>query len=56
MVDTTINKILHDPISYLKNNGCHGTDRPRTLDLVHKLFGLDEMAPDDMPDITDEAD
>lgn len=50
MVDTTINKILHDPINYLKNNGGHSTEWPRTLDLVHKIFGLDNGPPGNEPD------
>ncbi len=41
MVQATINKILHDPTQYLKNNGCQG-DRAQSLDIARKLFRLDE--------------
>jgi glutamyl-tRNA reductase len=41
MVQTTVNKILHDPTRYLKSNGCLG-DRSVSLDVARKLFGLDE--------------
>jgi glutamyl-tRNA reductase len=41
MVHATINKILHDPTQYLKNNGCQG-DRSQSLDFARKLFRLDE--------------
>ncbi len=41
MTNALVNKILHDPTSYLKSNGCQG-DRANSLDITRKLFGLDE--------------
>ncbi len=41
MMEATINKILHDPTSYLKREGCMG-DRSMSLDVARKLFGLDK--------------
>jgi glutamyl-tRNA reductase len=41
MLQTTVNKILHDPTQYLKSNGCQ-SDRSVSLDLARKLFRLDE--------------
>lgn len=41
MTDAMVNKLLHDPTSYLKRNGCTG-DRSIALDVARKLFGLDE--------------
>jgi len=35
-----INKILHDPTIFLKNNGCHGS-KSVYLDITRKLFKLD---------------
>ena len=42
VLQSTINKILHDPTSYLKSNGMYHTDRSRSLDTVRRLFKLDE--------------
>ena len=39
MTNSLINKILHDPTLFLKNNGCHG-DRFAYIDLTRKLFKL----------------
>ena len=41
MMNTVVNKLLHDPTSYLKRNGCSG-DRSISLDIARKLFKLDE--------------
>jgi glutamyl-tRNA reductase len=41
LIDATVNKILHHPTYYLKNNGCQG-DRPVALDIARKLFDLDD--------------
>lgn len=41
MTDAMINKILHQPTQYLKSDGCMG-DRSKSLDIVRKLFALDE--------------
>ncbi len=41
MVHATVKKILHDPMHYLKSNGCQG-DRALSLDITRKLFNLDE--------------
>ncbi|MBC2695818.1 MAG: glutamyl-tRNA reductase [Desulfobacteraceae bacterium] len=41
MTNALINKILHDPTLFLKNNGCHG-DRFTYIDLTRKLFKLDD--------------
>jgi len=41
MTNSLINKILHDPTLFLKNNGCRG-DRFAYIDLTRKLFKLDE--------------
>ncbi len=41
MTNSLINKILHDPTLFLKNNGCHG-DRFAYIDLTRKLFKLDD--------------
>lgn len=41
MKDAMINKILHDPTIFLKNNGCHGS-KSVYLDITRKLFKLDE--------------
>ncbi len=41
LIDSTVNKILHDPTRYLKSNGCQG-DRSASLDIARKLFGLDK--------------
>ncbi len=42
MTDALINKILHDPTLFLKNNGCHGDHKSLYLDITRKLFRLDE--------------
>ncbi len=41
MTNALINKILHDPTLFLKNNGCHG-DRFAYIDLTRKLFKLND--------------
>jgi glutamyl-tRNA reductase len=41
MTDALINKILHDPTLFLKNNGFHG-NKTLYLDMTRKLFNLDE--------------
>jgi glutamyl-tRNA reductase len=41
MSEAMVNKVLHHPTHFLKNNGCRG-DRSVPLDLVRKLFALDE--------------
>ena len=41
MTNSLINKIMHDPTLFLKNNGCHG-DRVAYIDLTRKLFKLDD--------------
>ncbi|MGD8975544.1 MAG: glutamyl-tRNA reductase, partial [Desulfobacterales bacterium] len=41
MVDSLINKILHDPTLFLKKNGMIG-DKSLYIDTVRKLFKLDE--------------
>jgi glutamyl-tRNA reductase len=41
MTNSLINKIMHDPTLFLKNNGCYG-DRSAYIDLTRKLFKLDE--------------
>lgn len=46
MIDAIVNKILHDPIDYLRNSGCHADSCSRALDEIHKLFGLDDGGPD----------
>ena len=46
MSRATVNKILHQPTSYLKSNGCQG-DRAVSLDITRKLFGLDEPEKDE---------
>ena len=40
MTQSMINKILHDPMVYLKRNGCHG-DKSLHIDCTRKLFNLD---------------
>jgi glutamyl-tRNA reductase len=40
MIQAMINKILHDPTTYLKRNGCMG-NRSLHLDVTRKLFNLD---------------
>ena len=41
MKTALINKVLHHPTVFLKENGCHG-DRAVYLDTVRKLFQLDD--------------
>ncbi|MDL1968620.1 MAG: glutamyl-tRNA reductase [Deltaproteobacteria bacterium] len=41
MTNSLINKIMHDPTLFLKNNGCHG-DRFAYIDLTRKLFKIDD--------------
>jgi glutamyl-tRNA reductase len=41
MTDAIINKILHDPTLFLKQNGYHGANSA-TIDFTRKLFRLDE--------------
>jgi len=40
MTEAMINKILHDPTMFLKNNGCR-EDKSVYLDIIRKLFNLD---------------
>lgn len=40
MARALVNKILHAPTQFLKQNGCHG-DKAVSLDLARKLFDLD---------------
>lgn len=41
MTQSMINKILHDPMLFLKSNGYHG-DKSAFIDITRKLFNLDE--------------
>jgi glutamyl-tRNA reductase len=41
MTQAMINKILHDPTTYLKRNGCYG-DKSTHIDITRKLFNLDD--------------
>jgi glutamyl-tRNA reductase len=41
MTEAMLNKILHDPTLFLKNNGCRG-DKSLYLDITRRLFNLDE--------------
>ena len=41
MADSLINKILHDPTLFLKQNGMRG-DKSFYIDTVRKLFKLDK--------------
>ena len=41
MTNSLINKIMHDPTLFLKNNGCHG-DKVTYIDFTRKLFKLDD--------------
>lgn len=41
MVEALLNKILHDPIQYMKSNGCHRNESA-AVSLVRTLFNLDE--------------
>lgn len=41
MAAALVNKILHDPTHFLKQNGCH-SDKSASLDLMRKLFKLEE--------------
>jgi glutamyl-tRNA reductase len=40
MTGALVNKILHEPTSFLKNDGCYGT-KSKSLDLTRRLFNLD---------------
>ena len=40
MATAVVNKILHAPTTFLKQNGCHG-DKAVSIDLTRKLFDLD---------------
>jgi glutamyl-tRNA reductase len=42
MLQATVNKILHDPTQYLKNNGCLGGRRTVSVNFIRKLFRLDD--------------
>jgi len=42
ILQTTINKILHDPTRYLKSSGMHSGSRSQAIDMVRKLFNLDD--------------
>ncbi|MGD9212163.1 MAG: glutamyl-tRNA reductase [Desulfobacteraceae bacterium] len=41
MAHALVNKILHAPTQFLKQNGCHGDDKAASIDLARKLFDLD---------------
>ena len=41
MTGALVNKILHEPTSYLKKDGCRG-NKSVTVDLTRKLFNLEE--------------
>lgn len=41
MTEAIVNKFLHDPTIYLKNEGYHG-NKSLSLDLARKLFNLDQ--------------
>jgi glutamyl-tRNA reductase len=41
MTQAMVNKMLHDPTTYLKRNGCHG-DKSIYIDVIRKLFNLDD--------------
>ncbi len=41
MAQSLTNKILHDPMRYLKSSGCQ-KDRATSLDITRKLFGLED--------------
>ena len=41
MADAMMNRILHDPVLFLKQDGCHG-DKSIYLDITRKLFKLDD--------------
>lgn len=41
MTNAFINKVLHNPIFFLKSNGCHG-NKSLYLDITRKLFNLDD--------------
>jgi glutamyl-tRNA reductase len=41
MTGALVNKILHEPTDYLKNDGCRG-NKSAALDLTRKLFNLEE--------------
>lgn len=42
MLQATINKILHEPTHYLKSSGMHSGNRSKAIDLVRKLFNLND--------------
>ncbi len=44
MTDALINKMMHDPTIFLKNNGCQ-RDKAFYVDITRKLFNLDSAEP-----------
>ncbi|MEW6219944.1 MAG: glutamyl-tRNA reductase [Thermodesulfobacteriota bacterium] len=45
LTSSIINKILHDPILFLKNGQASQDDKAQRLDLTRRLFGLDREQP-----------
>ena len=43
MAESVIKKCLHDPTLYLKSEGCRGNDKSMRIDMVRKLFRLDDV-------------
>jgi glutamyl-tRNA reductase len=41
MTDALVKKLLHDPVMFLKSNGCHG-NKSVYLDFTRRLFNLDQ--------------
>ena len=41
LTNAIISKMLHNPISYLKEEGCGADEKQRKLAEIHRLFGLD---------------
>ena len=57
IIQTTINKILHEPTCYLKSNGMRSANRSQAIDMVRKLFNLDERNdPGNLGDLGDLGD
>ncbi len=42
MIHAMINKIMHDPTVFLKQNGCQGNHQSLYIDITRKLFRLDD--------------
>jgi glutamyl-tRNA reductase len=53
MTDALINKMMHDPTLFLKNNGCQ-RDKAYYVDITRKLFNLDPMDSGDIHHRTEE--